>query len=203
MPGARDGEGRDRFSAPFFMVAVFDQQGQRRAGGLAVHHAAQDADRVTLDLHARPGAKPLLPARQIAVNRGCRKRQPGRHPSRMAVSAGPCDSPAVRNLSPCPALPSPACIASATRSVDLVSDRRTKPSPCCPNTVPGVRLIAPARAAAAKPAESQPCGTGHHTYSEALGAAACQPSCAAPAAPGHAAPGRRRCAAAARPGLRS
>ena len=48
------------------MVAVLNPQGQRRAGGEPFHDPTQDLGVVLLDLHARAGPVPGLPAGQVA-----------------------------------------------------------------------------------------------------------------------------------------
>ena len=57
-----------------------DGQGDRRARGLAVAHAADDLYAVLLDRHALTAAVAVLPPPELTVDRLARHRQPGRTP---------------------------------------------------------------------------------------------------------------------------
>ena len=83
--------------APVGGVAVGDEERERRAGGAAVAHAAEDAHAVLLDALPLAAAVAALAPAQLRVDRRPgRRASPAGQPSRTAVSPGPCDSPAVR-----------------------------------------------------------------------------------------------------------
>ena len=74
------GEGRDRLAAPLNVVAVYDQQRYRRAGGFPFHHTAEDLGGVGLDFHPRARAVAVLAPGQVAVDPGGLERQAGGKP---------------------------------------------------------------------------------------------------------------------------
>src|SRR5712671_3691304 len=52
---------------PVFPVFIFQQDRNRRANGLAVTHAGDNVDAVSLNLHASAAAKALLPAPEFTI----------------------------------------------------------------------------------------------------------------------------------------
>ena len=80
---------------PVLVVAVADEQRDRAAQRPTVAHAAEDLDRVALDLHASAAPVAALAAAQVGVDRARSTARPAGRPSTTTVSAGPCDSPAV------------------------------------------------------------------------------------------------------------
>ena len=79
MPGSGYREGFNGLAPPFLVIAILDLEGQRRAGGESLHHAAEDLSDILFDFHSRPRPKALLAASQLGVNCLEVKRQPGGH----------------------------------------------------------------------------------------------------------------------------
>ena len=84
---------------PVGVVTVLDQENDRAAEGAAVPDAAANDRPVGLDLHPPAAAVPQLAARKVGVDVGRLQSRPAGRPSSTATSQGPCDSPAVVNLS--------------------------------------------------------------------------------------------------------
>ena len=81
------------------MVAVADDERERRAERAAVAEAGEHLDLVRLDLLARRAAVALLAPAEVGVDRVLVEDEPAGRPETIATSAGPCDSPAVASSS--------------------------------------------------------------------------------------------------------
>ena len=77
------------------MVAIGDDEGERRAQRAAMAKAGQDFDPVLLDALPGAAAVALLAAAEIGVDPVPVEDETRREPLRMATNAGPWDSPAV------------------------------------------------------------------------------------------------------------
>ncbi len=80
---------------PVLPVAVDDLDGDGRADGLAVAHAAEHVGLVGFNLHAAAAAIALLAAPKFAVDEIQIDGHAGREPGDSAIRASPWDSPAV------------------------------------------------------------------------------------------------------------
>jgi hypothetical protein len=81
------------------VVAVADDERERRPERPPVPQPGEDLDLVRLDLLPRRAAVALLAPPQVGVDRRAVELEPAGSPERIATSAGPCDSPAVASSS--------------------------------------------------------------------------------------------------------
>ena len=81
------------------MVAVRDDERERRAERDAVTQAGEHLDLVLLELLPRASAVALPAAAEVVVDRSRSSLRPAGSPTRTATSAGPWDSPAVTSSS--------------------------------------------------------------------------------------------------------
>src|SRR5688572_10845026 len=65
--------------APVLMIAIADQQRDRRSDRLTAAHTAEHFGFVALDLHARPASVTELPPRHVIGDRSAVESDPGRH----------------------------------------------------------------------------------------------------------------------------
>ena len=77
------------------VVAVRDLEGDRAAERLSAPEPAREPRLVLLDLHAAAAAVPVLPPREVSVQRGDVDLSPAGSPVTRPVRSGPWDSPAV------------------------------------------------------------------------------------------------------------
>ncbi len=76
----RCSERRDGTPAPFLVIAILDQHGERRSDRNTLEQAAHDLHPIALDLHARTGSVAPLPSRQLSIDHVLVERQAGGQP---------------------------------------------------------------------------------------------------------------------------